>query len=74
MTGRQTLRPCCMTSIADKLAEIHRRIVEAERRIAELKLAPTVDGLLLIEMASVVLTQLREYQKQLQSSLPSFSA
>jgi len=56
-----------MTNIADKLTEIQRRIVETERRIAELKLAPTVDALLLIEMASAVLTQLCEYQKRLRS-------
>jgi hypothetical protein len=60
--------PCCwMTSIADKLTEIRRRIIETERRIAELKLAPTAEGLLLIEMASAVLTQLCEYQKRLRS-------
>jgi hypothetical protein len=57
-----------MTTIADKLTEIQRRIVETERRIAELKLAPTVDALLLIEMASAVLTQLCEYQKRLRSN------
>jgi len=58
-----------MITIADKLADVRLRIVETERRIAELKLAPTAEGLVLIETASTVLRQLREYQQRLRASL-----
>jgi hypothetical protein len=60
-----------MTSIADRLTDIQQRIAQSERRIAELKRAPTVE-FLFIEMASAALIQLREYQNGYgRSNLPS---
>jgi len=58
-----------MITIADKLADVRLRIVETERLIAELKLASTAEGLVLIETASTVFRQLRDYQQRLRASL-----
>ena len=57
-----------MMTTPDKRADVQQRIAETESRIAELKLVPTAEGLLLIETASAVLRQLRDYQKRLGAS------
>jgi hypothetical protein len=62
-----------MQSIADRLADVSRRIADGESRLAELQRSATEDAVtaLLIENVIATLKLLRDHRARLERCLPS---
>jgi hypothetical protein len=56
-----------MTSIAETLTDLTRRIAESERRVAELSQHNTEEAAILLLSATAVLRELRAFQARLQA-------